>query len=415
MTTPTNLAINPQRLWDMLMETAAFGGTAKGGICRLTLTDLDRQVRDWFKGECEALGCTVTVDEVGNMFAVRPGKRADLAPIAMGSHLDTQPTGGKFDGVLGVLGGLEAMKTLVDLGYETNAPVMLVNWTNEEGSRFAPAMLGSGVFAGVFDRAYADSREDRQGETFAAAIEAIGYRGDVEAGTVPMSAMFELHIEQGPILEAEGKVIGIVEGVQGMRWYEATVTGKEAHTGSTPMGLRKNALLGATRLFEAVDRIAKAHLPGVGTVGLVEVKPNSRNVIPGEVFFAIDFRHPDDAVLGEMEAEFAAAVEAVKAETGLEVAWKKIWDSPPVVFDSACVASVAEGAQTAGLQARRIISGPGHDAAYIARVCPTSMIFVPCKDGISHNEAESTTFEECAAGAQVLLNAVLAYDRRFAA
>jgi N-carbamoyl-L-amino-acid hydrolase len=414
MTTPTNLSINPQRLWDTLMETAKIGGTEKGGIRRLTLTDLDRQVRDWFKAACEGLGCTVTVDEVGNMFAVRRGKRDDVAPIAMGSHLDTQPTGGKFDGVLGVLGGLEAMRTLVDLGYETNAPVMLVNWTNEEGSRFAPAMLGSGVFAGVFDRAYADAREDRQGETFGAALDAIGYRGAVKAGAVPMSAMFELHIEQGPILEAEGKTIGIVKGVQGMRWYDVTVTGKEAHTGSTPMLLRKNALLGAAKLFEAVDRIAKARLPAVGTVGLVEVKPNSRNVIPGEVFFTVDFRNPDAAVLEEMEAEFGRAVAAVAAETGLEIVWTRIWDSPPVVFDADCVASVAEGAAAAGYPAREIVSGPGHDAAYIARVCPTSMIFVPCKDGISHNEAEDTSFDECAAGAQVLLNAVLAYDRRFA-
>ena len=413
-TTTTNLSIDPQRLWDTLMETARIGGTEKGGVRRLTLTDLDRQVRDWFKAACDGLGCTVTVDEVGNMFAVRPGKRDDVAPIAMGSHLDTQPTGGKFDGILGVLGGLEALRTLVDLGYETNAPVMLVNWTNEEGSRFAPAMLGSGVFAGVFDRAYADSREDRQGETFGAALDAIGYRGEVKAGTVPMSAMFELHIEQGPILEAEGKTIGIVKGVQGMRWYDVTVTGKEAHTGSTPMMLRKNALLGASKLFEAVDRIAKARLPAVGTVGLVEVKPNSRNVIPGEVFFSVDFRNPDGAVLEEMEAEFGRTVTAVAAETGLEIVWKRIWDSPPVVFDADCVASVAEGAATAGLPAREIVSGPGHDAAYIARVCPTSMIFVPCKDGISHNEAEDTSFDECAAGAQVLLNAVLAYDRRFA-
>lgn len=413
-TTTTNLSIDPQRLWDTLMETARIGGTEKGGVRRLTLTDLDRQVRDWFKAACEGLGCTVTVDEVGNMFAVRPGKRDDVAPIAMGSHLDTQPTGGKFDGILGVLGGLEALRTLVDLGYETNAPVMLVNWTNEEGSRFAPAMLGSGVFAGVFDRAYADSREDRQGETFGAALDAIGYRGELKAGTVPMSAMFELHIEQGPILEAEGKTIGIVKGVQGMRWYDVTVTGKEAHTGSTPMMLRKNALLGAAKLFEAVDRIAKARLPAVGTVGLVEVKPNSRNVIPGEVFFSVDFRNPDGAVLEEMEAEFGRTVTAVAAETGLEIVWKRIWDSPPVVFDADCVASVAEGAATAGLPAREIVSGPGHDAAYIARVCPTSMIFVPCKDGISHNEAEDTSFDECAAGAQVLLNAVLAYDRRFA-
>jgi N-carbamoyl-L-amino-acid hydrolase len=409
-----NLQIDPQRLWDMLMDTARIGATAKGGIRRLTLTDLDRQVRDWFKGQCEALGCSVTVDEVGNMFALRPGRRADVKPIAIGSHLDTQPTGGKFDGVLGVLGGLEVLKTLHDLSYETNAPLLLVNWTNEEGSRFAPAMLGSGVFAKVFDRAYADSREDREGKRFGDALDAIGYRGSVKAGDVAIGAMFELHIEQGPILEAEKKVIGIVQGVQGMRWYDVTITGREAHTGSTPMGLRKNALVGAARLIVAVDHIARERPPAVGTVGLIESKPNSRNVIPGEVFFTVDFRHPQSTALDAMEAELDQSIGSLRRDTGLTVEWKRIWDSPPVAFDPECIACVREGADKAGLPARDIVSGPGHDAAYLARVVPTTMIFVPCKDGISHNEAEATTFEECAAGAQVLLNAVLAYDRRFA-
>jgi beta-ureidopropionase / N-carbamoyl-L-amino-acid hydrolase len=409
-----NLQINAQRLWDMVMETARIGATAKGGIRRLTLTDLDRQVRDWFTAQCKAMGCTVTIDEVGNMFAIRPGRRRDLAPIAIGSHLDTQPTGGKFDGVLGVLGGLEVFKTLSDLGYDTHAPLLLVNWTNEEGSRFAPAMLGSGVFAGVFDRAYADAREDRQGVKFGEALEAIGYRGDVKAGAVPIGAMFELHIEQGPILEAESKTIGVVTGVQGMRWYDVTVTGQEAHTGSTPMHLRRNALLGAARLVESIDRIAKAQAPGVGTVGLIEVRPNSRNVIPGEVFFTIDFRHPQSPALDAMETALGQEIASLAAETGLGIECKRIWDCAPVSFDPECIACVREGAEKAGFSWREIVSGPGHDAAYIARVVSTTMIFVPCKDGISHNEAESTTLEECAAGAQVLLNAVLAYDRRFA-
>ncbi len=410
-----NLTINPQRLWDTLMDTAQIGGTQKGGICRLTLTDLDRQVRDWFKAQVEALGCTVTVDEVGNMFALKPGKRADLAPIAIGSHLDTQPTGGKFDGVLGVLGGLETLRTLHDLGYETNAPLMLVNWTNEEGSRFAPAMLGSGVYAGVFDRAYADSREDRQGVTFKDAIDGIGYRGEAQAGSVKFGAMFELHIEQGPILEAEERTIGVVQGVQGMRWYEIELTGREAHTGSTPMHLRKNALVGAARLVERVDRIALEHAPSaVGTVGLIEAKPNSRNVIPGHVFFTVDFRHPEDAVLDEMERKLMAAVPEVAAAIGLEHQVRKVWDSPAVKFDPDCIAAVRKGTEKAGLPSRDMVSGAGHDAAYVARVAPTTMIFVPCAGGLSHNEAESTTFDECAAGAQVLLNAVLEYDQRFA-
>jgi N-carbamoyl-L-amino-acid hydrolase len=406
-----NLTINPQRLWDTLMDTAQIGGTQKGGICRLTLTDLDRQVRDWFKAQVEALGCTVTVDEVGNMFALKPGKRADLAPIAIGSHLDTQPTGGKFDGVLGVLGGLETLRTLHDLGYETNAPLMLVNWTNEEGSRFAPAMLGSGVYAGVFDRAYADSREDRQGVTFKDAIDGIGYRGEAKAGDVKFGAMFELHIEQGPILEAEERTIGVVQGVQGMRWYEIELTGREAHTGSTPMHLRKNALVGAARLVERVDRIALEHAPSaVGTVGLIEAKPNSRNVIPGHVFFTVDFRHPEDAVLDEMERKLMAAVPEVAAAIGLEHQVRKVWDSPAVKFDPDCIAAVRKGTEKAGLPSRDMVSGAGHDAAYVARVAPTTMIFVPCAGGLSHNEAESTSFDECAAGTQVLLNAVLEYD-----
>jgi N-carbamoyl-L-amino-acid hydrolase len=410
-----NLTIDPQRLWDTLMETARIGGTPKGGICRLTLTDLDRQVRDWFRAECERLGCTVVVDEVGNMFATRPGRRTDVPPVAIGSHLDTQPTGGKFDGILGVLGGLEVLRTLHALGYETNAPLMLVNWTNEEGSRFAPAMLGSGVHAGVFDRAYADAREDRQGVRFADAIEAIGYRGDVPVGSTPIGAMFELHIEQGPILEAEGKTIGVVTGVQGMRWYEATVTGRDAHTGSTPMRLRKNALVGAARLVEAVDRIAHDHAPdAVGTVGLIEAKPNSRNVIPGEVFLTVDFRHPEDAVLDRMEAALAEAMREIPAALGLGIEWRKVWDSPAVRFDPDCIAAVREGAAKAGFAMRDMVSGAGHDAAYVARVAPTTMIFVPCAGGLSHNEAESTSLEECGAGAQVLLNAVLDYDRRFA-
>ena len=408
-----NLQINPQRLWDSLMETARIGGTAKGGVSRLTLTDTDRQVRDWLKSECERLGCTVTVDEVGNMFAVRPGRRADLPPIAIGSHLDTQPTGGKFDGILGVLGGLEVLKTLQDSGYETNAPLMLVNWTNEEGSRFAPAMLGSGVYAGVFDRAYADSREDRQGVTFGEAIEAIGYRGTAKAGSVTFGAMFELHIEQGPILEQEEKIIGIVEGVQGMRWYEVSVTGREAHTGSTPMPMRRDALVGAARLIDRIESIALEHAPSaVGSVGLIEVRPNSRNVVPGHVFFTVDFRHPEDAVLDAMEHTLLAAIDEMTGKGYLDVELKKVWESPAVRFDSDCLACVRKSVDAAGFSARTMISGAGHDAAYIARVAPTAMIFVPCAGGLSHNEEESTSFEECAAGAQVLLGAVLDYDER---
>jgi beta-ureidopropionase / N-carbamoyl-L-amino-acid hydrolase len=413
MTSKTNLTINPQRLWDSLMETAKYGGTHKGGIKRLTVSDEDKRVRDWFKAECEKLGCTVEVDEVGNMFATRPGKRTDVLPIAMGSHLDTQPTGGKFDGVLGVLGALEALRTLVDMGYESNAPLMIVNWTNEEGSRFAPAMLCSGVYAGVFTPEFAYSREDRGGIKLGDELERIGYKGKHKAGAIKFSSMFELHIEQGPILEAEHKMIGVVTGVQGMRWYEVTVRGQESHTGATPMGLRKNALLGASRMIEAIDQVGMNHLPGVASVGLIENRPNSRNVVPGEVFFTVDLRHPDEAVLDKMEKAYQEALPKIAAELKLEVEEKRIWNSPAVKFAPDLIECVRRGASQAGFSTREIASGAGHDAAYIARVAPTTMIFVPCLGGISHNEAESTTLEECGAGSQVLLNAVLAHDATF--
>jgi N-carbamoyl-L-amino-acid hydrolase len=409
-----NLQIEPQRLWDSLMATAKIGATAKGGIKRLTLSDEDKRVRDWFRSQCEALGCTLGVDEVGNMFATRAG-RLDLPPICIGSHLDTQPTGGKFDGVLGVLGGLEVLRTLHASEYQTNAPIMLVNWTNEEGSRFSPAMLASGVFAGVFTPDYAFTREDRDGHSFGDELKRIGYRGDEKPGARQIGAMFELHIEQGPILEAEGKMIGIVTGVQGIRWFEVTVAGQDAHTGATPMRLRKNALLGAARMIDAVDEIALAHAPdAVGTVGLIENHPNSRNVVPGEVFFCVDFRHPEDPVLDAMEDEFRAALRGVLEPLKLTFEEKRIWNSPAVKFAPELIECVEAGARKCGYRSRKMVSGAGHDAAYIARVAPTTMIFVPCAGGRSHNELESTRFDECGAGAQVLLEAVLEYDKRFA-
>ncbi len=409
-----NLKIDAERLWDDLMETARIGATPKGGICRLTLTELDRQVRDWFKARAEGLGCTVTVDDMATMFARRPGQRADIPPIAMGSHLDTQPTGGKFDGALGVLAALEALRTLHRAGYETFAPIEVVNWTNEEGARFAPAMIASGVFAGVFARDWAAARTDRGGETFGAALEKIGYRGPEKCGAHKLSAFFEVHIEQGPYLEAEGKDIGIVTGVQAMRWYEVTVTGQGTHAGTTPMPRRHDALLGAARLIEAVNAAALRYKSAVGTVGMLEVKPGSPNVVPGEVYFTIDMRDPDPAVLDAMEREIADAARSIGGALGLQIALKNIWTQPPQAFDAGCIAAVRVGARVSGFSTRDMISGAGHDAAYVARVAPTAMIFVPCKGGISHNEAEYSSKEQCAAGAQVLLQAVLDYDRRLA-
>jgi N-carbamoyl-L-amino-acid hydrolase len=406
-----NLRTDAARLWDDLMRTAAIGATPKGGICRLTLTDLDRQVRDWFHAAAESVGCSVSIDDMGVMFARREGQQSDIPPIALGSHLDTQPTGGRFDGNLGVLAALEVVRTLHDAGYTTYAPLEVVNWTNEEGSRFTPAMLASGVFAKVFTHDWAYNRTDPSGVRFGDALAAIGQQGSARCGDHPLSAFFELHIEQGPILEAEGVDVGAVTGVQGIRWFEVTVTGQDAHTGATPMRLRKNALMGAARIIQEVDRIAHAHPPlAVATVGSMQVKPNSPNVVPGEVFLTIDMRHPETAVLQAMEDELAAMLAGVGAPLAVEVAWTKIWDQPPVVFDARCVEAVRNAARVSSLSVRDMVSGAGHDAAYVARVAPTAMIFAPCKGGISHNESEFTSKEQCAAAAQVLLQAVLDYD-----
>ncbi|HEU4660592.1 MAG TPA: M20 family metallo-hydrolase [Pseudolabrys sp.] len=409
-----NLTVDAERLWDNLMETARFGGTAKGGICRLTLTETDREVRDWFKAAAEKLGCTVSVDDMGVMYARRPGQRNDIPPIAMGSHLDTQPTGGKFDGTLGVFAALEAVATLHRAGYETFAPIEIINWTNEEGSRFTPAMIASAVFAGAYTRDWAYAREDRRGETFGVALEKIGYRGTERCGDRKLSAFFEVHIEQGPFLEAEGKAIGVVTGVQAMRWYEMTITGQDSHAGTTPMRGRRDALLGAARVVEAVNDCARQFPEAVGTVGLLETKPGSPNVIPGEVYLTLDLRDPDAAIVERMETEILGKAKRIAEEIGLAVTTKTILNEPALQFNPECVAAIRAAADASGFSRRDIISRAWHDAAYVSRIAPTAMIFVPCRDGISHNEAEFSSKEQCAAGAQVLLQAVLEYDRQLA-
>ncbi len=406
-----NVRIDGDRLWATLMETGRIGATPKGGLCRLALSEEDRQVRAWFRAACEAAGCTVEIDAIGTMFARRPGRDPTLAPICIGSHLDTQPTGGRFDGVLGVLAGLEILRSLQASGYETNAPIEVVNWTNEEGSRFAPAMLASGAFAGVFEEAAVLATRDRAGITFGEALDAIGYRGDLPLGGRPMSAMFELHIEQGPILEREACTIGVVTGVQGMRWYEVTVTGTESHAGPTPMAMRRDALVGAAEVVRLVREVGRAQAPdGVATVGLMEVRPNSRNVVPGEVFLTIDLRHPKEAALDAMEAQLRQGLAERLDAQGLGLACDCIWNAPPVPFNADLIGHVRAAAARLGLAHRDIVSGAGHDAANVAKVAPTTMVFVPCRDGVSHNEAEEATPEDCAAGAAVLLDAVLAFD-----
>jgi N-carbamoyl-L-amino-acid hydrolase len=405
-----NLQINANRLWDSLMEMAKIGATPKGGVCRLTLTDLDKQGRDLFIRWCREAGCTVSVDKVGNIFARREGKKPQLPAIMTGSHLDTQPTGGKFDGIFGVLAGLEVIRTLNDYGHETDAPIEVIVWTNEEGSRFSPAMMGSGVYAGVFTLDEVMAKQDVDGKAFGDELRRIGYAGDAPASPRPSAAYFEAHIEQGPILEAEKKTIGVVTGAQGQRWYEVTVTGQEAHAGPTPMTRRKDALVGASRMVDAVNRIGLKHQPNAcATVGHMQVSPNSRNTIPGRVFFTVDFRHPVDETLSAMDRDLKAACREIADAIGLQVEVKDFWYFPPTPFDPKLVGDVRSGAERFGYPHRDIVSGAGHDAVYMAKVAPTAMIFVPCEDGISHNEVENAKAEDLAAGCNVLLHAILAH------
>ena len=404
-----NLRVNGERLWASLMELAQIGATPKGGVCRLAASDLDGEARRLFIRWCEGAGCSVRVDKIGNIFARRVGRDPNLPPVMTGSHLDTQPTGGKFDGAYGVMAGLELVRTLNDIGYETAAPIEIVAWTNEEGSRFSPAMVGSGVFAGVLGLAEGLARPDNlTGVTLGAELDRIGFAGSEPVGGRSVAAYFEAHIEQGPILEAAQKPIGVVTGAQGQRWYEITVTGQEAHAGPTPMPRRRDALVGAARMIDAVNRIGHAHAPNAcATVGFVQVSPNSRNTIPGRVFFTIDFRHPYDPVLSAMDGELREACRAAAAAIGLEVEVKEFWYFAPTPFDPDLVAAVRDAAETQGYPHQDIISGAGHDAVYMARVAPTAMVFVPCVDGISHNEIEDAKPDDLTAGCNVLLNAVL--------
>src|SRR6202049_1985137 len=383
------------------MELARVGATAKGGVGRLAASDLDGEARRLFIRWCEEAGCTVTVDRIGNIFARRPGRNPELPPVMTGSHLDTQPNGGRFDGAYGVRAGLELVRTLNDIGYETEAPVEIVAWTNEEGSRFSPAMVGSGAFTGVFplEAALATRDNTTPALTLGAELDRIGFAGAAPVGGREVAAYFEAHIEQGPILEAAGLPIGIVTGAQGQRWYEISVTGQEAHAGPTPMPRRRDALVGAARMIDAVNKIGHAHAPyACATVGFVEVSPNSRNTIPGRVFLTVDFRHPEDSVLSIMDGELREACNAVAGAIGLEVEVKEFWYFPPTPFDPDLVAAVRNAAEAQGSPHQDVISGAGHDAVYMARVAPTAMVFVPCVGGISHNEIEDAKPDDLTAG-----------------
>ncbi|MBV7394191.1 Zn-dependent hydrolase [Mameliella sediminis] len=403
-----NMTINGDRLWDSLMEMAKIGPGIAGGNNRQTLTDEDGEGRALFQRWCEEAGCTMGLDTMGNMFARREGTDPDALPVYVGSHLDTQPTGGKYDGVLGVLGGLEILRTLNDMNIKTRHPIVVTNWTNEEGTRFAPAMLASGVFAGVHRQDWAYDREDAEGKKFGDELVRIGWKGDEEVGARKMHAFFELHIEQGPILEAEGVDIGVVTHGQGLSWTQVTVTGKEAHTGSTPMPMRKNAGLAMARILEKVEEIALSHAPhAVGAAGHIDVYPNSRNVIPGKAVFTVDFRSPELAVIKDMEERMKAAARDICAHMGMEVAFEKVGGFDPVDFDEGCVGAIRNAAERLGYSHRNIISGAGHDACWINRVAPTAMVMCPCVDGLSHNEAEEISKDWAKAGADVLFHAVL--------
>lgn len=403
-----NLKVNGDRLWDSLMEMARIGPGVAGGNNRQTLTDADGEGRALFQKWCEEAGCTMGVDSMGNMFATRPGEDPEALPVYVGSHLDTQPTGGKYDGVLGVLGGLELVRTLNDLGVRTRHPIVVTNWTNEEGTRYAPAMLASGVFAGIHTEDWAKDRVDAEGKRFGDELRRIGWEGDEAVGARRMHAMFELHIEQGPILEAEGKEIGVVTHGQGLSWTQVTITGKDAHTGSTPMPMRRNAGLGMARVLEKVDEIALSHAPhAVGAAGHIDVYPNSRNVIPGRVVFTVDFRSPELSVIQDMEARLRSEGQKIADDMGLEIAFEKVGGFDPVKFDEACVAAVRGAAERLGYSHRDIISGAGHDACWINQVAPTAMVMCPCVDGLSHNEAEEISKDWATAGADVLLHAVV--------
>jgi N-carbamoyl-L-amino-acid hydrolase len=413
MSGQTNQRIDGRRLWDSLMAMAEIGATPKGGVRRLALTELDRRGRDRFRAACEAAGLTVRIDAIGNMFARRAGRDPTRAPVLFGSHLDSQPSGGKFDGALGVLAGLEVMHTLNDLGIVTEAPLDLVNWTDEEGSRFGRSLMGSGVWADRYDLDAVQDLTDVDGVTVRTALEGIGYRGPETAAAFPADAYFELHIEQGPILEREGSQIGIVSGAQALVWYDAVATGQDSHAGTTPPSARKDALVCAARIIDLVDRMMRARGEnGRGTVGQLLVSPNSRNVIPGEVRFSVEFRHPDGAELDRLDAQFPREAGFVARDCGVALALTRLFKIPAQPFDPACVDLVRQAAARLGYSAREIVSGAGHDAVYVAGQVPAAMIFVPCKDGLSHNEAESILPEQAEAGCQVLFEAVLARANR---
>ncbi|WP_237059866.1 Zn-dependent hydrolase [Microbulbifer sediminum] len=408
MTETSKIRVDGQRLWDSLMAMAAIGATKKGGCNRQALTDLDRQGRDLFVQWCQDAGCSIDIDTMGNIFARRPGRNPDLPPVLTGSHLDTQPTGGKFDGVYGVLAGLEVVRALNDAGVETEAPLEVAVWTNEEGARFSPAMIGSGVWSGNFEQDYAYARTDKEGKTFGAELERIGYRGETPARARPLTAAFEVHIEQGPILEAEEKQVGVLSGVQGMYWYDLTLTGQPCHAGPSPMEGRRDPFMALHRILDRLYRLAEEYGPWArATFGDIRAEPGSRNTVPERLVLAVDLRHPEQEVLDTIDRRFREIAAEIAADTGVEADIRDEWRSPAVAFDARCVEAVRASVTELGYSNKEMVSGAGHDSVYISRVAPTGMIFVPCEKGLSHNEAENAEPADLEAGANVLLHAML--------
>ncbi len=407
-----DLRVNKQRLWDSLMEMAQFGATEKGGCNRLAGTDLDKQARDLFVSWCKTAGCEISVDKIGNIFARRPGRNNDLPAVGTGSHLDTQPTGGKFDGVFGVLAGVEVLRTLHENNIETPTPMEFSVWTNEEGSRFQPAMQGSGVYVGRFDLEAELNKTDVDGIRLGDELERIGYAGDEEPGQRHVGAFFEAHIEQGPILEDADKMIGIVRLGQGIRWYNIEVTGQESHSGTTPMYLRKDAMVASSEIIKEIENIAHKYENGLGTVGFMQVYPNSRNTIPGQIKFSADLRNPKPDTLQSMHDDLIAFCKEVSAQRGLEIKVDPFWYFAPVEFNASD--DVKAATEKLGYSHMDIYAGAGHDACYMADLVPTGMIFTPCEGGISHNEIEYSSPEQCEAGANVLLHTMLEASQRLA-
>lgn len=402
------LQINGERLWSSLMEMASIGGTEKGGCNRQALTDLDKAGRDLFVKWCEEIGCIARVDQMGNLFLRREGTDNDLPPVLMGSHLDTQPTGGKFDGVYGVLGGLEVLRTLHENKIQTLHPIEVAVWTNEEGARFSPAMIGSGVWCGKFSLDYGLQRSDKNGLTISEELKRIGYFGAHPCAPFPIKAAFELHIEQGPILESLQKPIGVVKGVQGMRWYDLVVHGQPVHAGPTPMDQRRDPVKAASHIIQQLYQLADEHAPQArATFGDINVSPGSRNTVPETLTLTVDLRHPDQDVLNKMDEKFRQISAQVCAECDVKFDILDEWDSPAVKFNKQCIDAVRASVEAVGLPYEEMFSGAGHDSVYVSKVAPTSMIFIPCEKGISHNEAENATPEDITAGCQVLLGAVL--------